>query len=47
MFVQQALSGSMPAIWGWVAQATFAGTKDIRHKTYDLWSYSGRVEVVG
>ena len=37
----------MPAIWGWVAQATFAGTKDIRHKTYDLWSYSGRVEEVG
>ena len=31
---------TMPTMWGWVAQATFAGPMVIDHITVDVWKYT-------
>jgi len=34
------VTGSMPPVWGWVAQATYAGRIKIGDESYDAWRYT-------
>lgn len=42
------LTGALPEAWGWLENATYAGRREIHHRTLDLWvnTYKGaHVEV--
>jgi len=32
-------TGNLPMFWGWVAQATYIGKKEIHEIEYDAWGY--------